>query len=30
MNTIVGDLGKNPKFCEFIKSIENNISPIAI
>ena len=30
MNTIVGDLGKNPKFCEYIKNIENKISPIAI
>ena len=24
MNTIVGELGKNPKFCEYIKNIENN------
>ena len=30
MNTIIGELGKNPKFCEYIKSIENKISPIAI
>ena len=30
MNTIVGELGKNPKFCEYIKNIENKISPIAI
>ena len=30
MNTIVGELGKNPKFCEYIKSIENKKSPIAI
>ena len=30
MNTISGELGKNPKFCEYIKSIENKTSPIAI
>lgn len=30
MNTIVGELGKNPKFCEYIKNIENQKSPIAI
>ena len=30
MNTIIGELGKEPKFCEYIKSIENKISPIAI
>lgn len=30
MNTILGELGKNPKFCEYIKSIENKTSPIAI
>ncbi len=30
MNTIVGELGKSPKFCEYIKNIENKISPIAI
>ena len=30
MNTIVGELGKDPKFCEYIKNIENKISPIAI
>ena len=30
MNTIIGELGKNPKFCEYIKSIENKTSPIAI
>ena len=23
MNTILGELGKNPKFCEYIKTIEN-------
>ena len=22
MNTIVGELGKDPKFCEYIKNIE--------
>ena len=30
MNTIIGELGKNPKFCEYIKSIEEQRSPIAI
>ena len=30
MNTIIGELGKNPKFCDYIKSIENKKSPIAI
>ena len=30
MNTILGELGKNSKFCEYIKSIENKKSPIAI
>ncbi len=30
MNTIIGELGKNPKFCEYIKSIENKVSPVAI
>ena len=30
MNTILGELGKNPKFCEYIKSIEEQKSPIAI
>ena len=30
MNTIIGKLGKNPKFCEYIKSIEEQKSPIAI
>ena len=30
MNKIIGELGKNPKFCEYIKNIENKISPIAI
>ena len=30
MNTIIGELGRSPKFCEYIKSVENKISPIAI
>ena len=30
MNTILGELGKNPKFCEYVKNIENKKSPIAI
>ncbi len=30
MNTIVGELGKNSKFCDYIKNIENKQSPIAI
>ena len=30
MNTIIGELGKNPKFCEYVKNIENKQSPIAI
>lgn len=30
MNTILGELGKNPKFCEYIKTIEGKKSPIAI
>ena len=30
MNTIIGELGKSPKFCEYVKNIENKISPIAI
>ena len=30
MNTIVGELGKSSKFCDYIKNIENKISPIAI
>ena len=30
MNTILGELGKNPKFCEYIKIIESKKSPIAI
>ena len=30
MNTILGELGKSPKFCEYIKNIESKKSPIAI
>lgn len=30
MNTILGELGKSLKFCEYVKSIENKKSPIAI
>jgi len=30
MNTILGELGKSSKFCEYVKSIENKKSPIAI
>ena len=30
MNTIIGELGKSPKFCEYIKDVENKTSPIAI
>ena len=30
MNTILGELGKNLKFCEYVKNIENKKSPIAI
>ncbi len=30
MNTIIGELGKNPKFNEYINSIQNKQSPIAI
>ena len=30
MNTILGELGKSPKFCEYIKNIEQKISPISI
>ena len=30
MNTILGELGKSPKFCEYIKKIENQKSPIVI
>ena len=27
MNTILGELGKNPKFCEYIKTIESKKKP---
>ena len=30
MNTILGELGKNSKFCEYVKNLENKKSPIAI
>ena len=30
MNTILGELGKNPKFIELIKNIEQKQSPVAI
>ena len=30
MNTIIGELGKNPKFIDFAKQTENKVSPIAI
>ena len=30
MNTIIGELGKSSKFCEYVKSIEKQKSPIAI
>lgn len=30
MNTILGELGKNQKFREYIKNIESQKSPIAI
>ena len=30
MNTILGELGKSLKFCEYIKKIENQKSPIVI
>ena len=30
MNTILGELGKSPKFIEIIKSIENTKSPIEV
>ena len=30
MNIILGELGKNPKFCEYIKNIEQKESPISI
>ena len=30
MNTIIGKLGKSPKFVDLIKQIENKKSPISI
>ena len=30
MNTIIGKLGKDPKFVDLIRQIENKKSPIAI
>ena len=30
MNTILGELGKNSKFCELLKNIENKKGPISI
>lgn len=30
MNTILGELGKNPKFIELLKNVENKQSPIVI
>jgi len=30
MNAILGELGKSPKFCEYIKNIEEKISPISV
>ena len=30
MNTIIGELGKNEKFCEYIKELEKGQSPIAL
>lgn len=30
MNSMLGELGKNKKFCEYIKKIENEKGPIAI
>ena len=30
MNTIIGELGKSSKFCEYVKNIESKKSPIAI
>ena len=30
MNTILGELGKNPKFIELLKNIENKQSPVVI
>ena len=30
MNTIIGELGRNPKFIELLKTIEQTQSPVAI
>ena len=30
MNTIIGELGKSPKFIDLLKQIEQEVSPIAI
>ena len=30
MNAILGELGRSPKFCEYVKNIEQRISPISI
>ena len=30
MNTILGELGRNPKFIELLKNIENKQSPVVI
>ena len=30
MNTIIGELGKSPKFVSLVKNIENTKSPIEI
>ena len=30
MNSILGELGRSPKFCEYVKNIEQKISPISI
>ena len=30
MNAILGELGRSPKFCEYVKNIEQKISPISI
>ena len=30
MNTIIGELGKNSKFCDYIKNIEEKTSPITL
>ena len=30
MNSILGELGRSPKFCEYVKNIEQKTSPISI